>query len=100
MQNKSHFIPLPRLRHRVIVLNPRTKITETLYPPANYNHNEYGIEQTCPHCGKDSFHAKYNGHKTVSVGVYTVQATFKTCTGCGHHYFTVSTFDIQKYWSK
>ena len=96
----KHFVPLPRLQYTRIKLNPSIQKRVDLYPPANYFYDAVGVLFTCPHCGSAASEGSIDGQKRVNVGVYEVYATFRSCLGCGEPYFTVSEFDIKKYWSK
>jgi hypothetical protein len=97
---RKQFIPLPRLQHTHIALSPSAQKTTDVYPPANYMYTHDGIEFECPHCNETITRLSSHGEERVKVGVYEVFATFHHCPSCSNPVFTVSPFDISKYWSK
>ena len=93
-------IPLPRLKHSRIRLNPTVSITETKHSPCNYELHSHGVRFRCPHCDALIHPTDSAGFKRVTVGIYTISAIFTACPDCKKPLFRVSEFDVMKYWER
>lgn len=94
----TKFIPLPRLKHSRIRLNPTICVSERNHSPCNYSLTVDGILFRCPYCDGILSSTNYEAVKRVTLGEYTVAAFFATCPHCGKAIYRVSDFDVMKNW--
>jgi len=93
-------IPLPRLKHSRIRLNPTISISEKNHSPCNYELTKDGLLFRCAYCDGILMANHYDAFKRVTLGDYVVATFFADCPHCNRPVYRVSEFDIMKYWER